>query len=1371
MMATATMMLAALADVAAAQTRRFAVIVGVADYQNFEGLDYADTDASSFRSALLVDPRWSTLGNVQLLLNSQATKANVQAALASVASQADADDIVVFFYSGHGASDTDVAPLDETDDLDEYLCPYDSLLSSYAQDIRDDELSNWLGAIHAGSVVVILDTCFSGGMGDNVSLAELVDGPRVKTLTPDQKAGLAGDGMAEDLQRGPATDDGDVTALLDAPTNTVVLTASAEDQYSFELSSLSHGVFTYYVLDAMAKVGGDADRSWNLSAEELFAYAGPRVAELLLYASTQDYQTPQLYDGKAGQADFVASTTTLVAPSTILNLTMDSNPGWVFTAPWAHGTPLGSGGSSGDPDPTSGCTGTKVIGYNLSGDYGNNLTARSVTSSVINCSAYSRVVVRYYRWLGVEGNAYDHARFQVSSNGSTYNTVWENGSYDLAGGRWVREEFDISSFAANKSTVYLRWIMGATDSSGIFCGWNIDDLTVLGTNSVSYTLAKSPSTAGAGTVTASPSQTTFTAGAAVTLTATANTGWTFTGWSGLPSGATVGTDPQTVCFLMTGNVSAVANFTSLTLTTAASPAAGGAVTVSPNRTNFAVGETVTVTASANAGWTFTGWTGLPAGATVSGDGLTATFTMTADTAVAAGFTAYALTVNFNATAGTVTRNPDRSWFAPGETVTLTAGATSGYQFDGWAVSGGGTVLNPTSSTISVIISADTTVTASFRTAAETSERVTIYCNDDLWFTVPGDTLPATLPAEHRYGVEYQNRSTSAVSQAVVTLNPSTEDTPIEMEGDYAWFRSVNGAGGSTWRYSQAALPAWAFQHFGLTCGPEPLAFDPPISVTRTVPGPTLTADVQEQAMQVDFQLQEALPAGYDTVVVNLAGQSCLDGLWCELVSVQAPSPFTVNGSSCVAQASQLAVGTNYHFVATVRVHREGNWTGGSLHHKPMVVVCLSADESPTATTGLTASYEFPSGATVEVGSSVARTWQFYAGAGRQVYNLPNVGARVGAAQNLSIDMFRGVDRDMGNRSYAFEADVYGENVCRVTVTTPTAVTFDLWPEEDEWEFSARSLSAADLADFPNGQYTFTVYGTQGDPVATSVMLSGATFSQLPVITAPGYVTSDTTPTIAWELPTEAGVDVVGLYTEWAAGEFEQLLPVDTTSYTFPSDVPVGAAYYSVGFGHLASGTTAEGAGYTASTYISDNRYVNVVPELQVAAALDYDWVYPNTEVTTADRHQSMLAVEITGGAMSGEAYAVTIGQDGGAMSDFIVTQGAPLVSGTPTVVNVVAGRRDTAVIGEHTLNVTVTGAVFGQTAAADVSLTLRLLGDIVADGIVNASDKLEINKKLNGLENLPGIELRDLDLSGDGELVNAEDKLAINQILNGLVVP
>jgi len=135
-------------------------------------------------------------------------------------------------------------------------------------------------------------------------------------------------------------------------------------------------------------------------------------------------------------------------------------------------------------------------------------------------------------------------------------------------------------------------------------------------------------------------------------------------------------------------------------------------------------------------------------------------------------------------------------------------------------------------------------------------------------------------------------------------------------------------------------------------------------------------------------------------------------------------------------------------------------------------------------------------------------------------------------------------------------------------------------------------------------------------------------------------------------------------------------------------------------------------------------------------------------------------------------------QGGGAVTDFQVAQSIAMTAATQTV-DVLGGPRASSTPSPvadgayqpYTLEVTVTGSPTGQTASATVPLVLRALGDITADGTVNASDKLEMNKALNGLATLPGITLRDLDLSGDGALINAEDKLIINQVLNGLAVP
>jgi hypothetical protein len=157
---------------------------------------------------------------------------------------------------------------------------------------------------------------------------------------------------------------------------------------------------------------------------------------------------------------------------------MDDNPGWSTTGLWAHGQPTGGGGEYGGPDPTSGYTGLNVYGYNLNGDYENNLPERHLTTAVIDCSGRTNVHLSLWRWLGVEQPAYDHAYVRVSNNGSTWHTIWSNGT-EITDSDWVYQQFDISQYAAGQSTVYIRWTMGITDSSWRYCGWNIDDVQLL----------------------------------------------------------------------------------------------------------------------------------------------------------------------------------------------------------------------------------------------------------------------------------------------------------------------------------------------------------------------------------------------------------------------------------------------------------------------------------------------------------------------------------------------------------------------------------------------------------------------------------------------------------------------------------------------------------------------------------------------------------------------------------------------------------------------------------------------------------------------------------------------------------------------------
>lgn len=167
----------------------------------------------------------------------------------------------------------------------------------------------------------------------------------------------------------------------------------------------------------------------------------------------------------------------------------ESSSGWTLSGLWSIGTPTGQGGQELNypvPDPTEGCSGTGVLGYNLAGDYENSLPARHATSPVIDCSGHSEIRLRYCRWLGVEQPVYDKATLSISTNGSDWTTLWQNPSIivDL---EWLEIEYDISAIAANQPTVYLRWTMGPTDSGLRYCGWNVDDVRVVSLLCESYT--------------------------------------------------------------------------------------------------------------------------------------------------------------------------------------------------------------------------------------------------------------------------------------------------------------------------------------------------------------------------------------------------------------------------------------------------------------------------------------------------------------------------------------------------------------------------------------------------------------------------------------------------------------------------------------------------------------------------------------------------------------------------------------------------------------------------------------------------------------------------------------------------------------------
>ena len=160
-----------------------------------------------------------------------------------------------------------------------------------------------------------------------------------------------------------------------------------------------------------------------------------------------------------------------------------TDKGWTGYEPgrWERGSAVAGGGENGNPDPAtdhSPSSDNKILGFAIGGDYTNNLVEKSIVSPLINCTGRSQVFLKFWRYFNVESNYYDHAKVYVSNDGTNWVQLWENPGFNLIDNQWIQVVYDISSVAANQATVYIKFTMGPTNSSGRYSGLNIDDLEV-----------------------------------------------------------------------------------------------------------------------------------------------------------------------------------------------------------------------------------------------------------------------------------------------------------------------------------------------------------------------------------------------------------------------------------------------------------------------------------------------------------------------------------------------------------------------------------------------------------------------------------------------------------------------------------------------------------------------------------------------------------------------------------------------------------------------------------------------------------------------------------------------------------------------------
>lgn len=248
------------------------------------------------------------------------------------------------------------------------------------------------------------------------------------------------------------------------------------------------------------------------------------------------------------------------------------------------------------------------------------------------------------------------------------------------------------------------------------------------------------------------------------LEAQQNDGYTFVGWATSASDDIIGTN-LTLNYTPTANTTVYALYKQ-NYTVTIGTHTNGKITVDGNEsgTTVSAGTQVTITATADDGYVFDGWT----------DGLTGTvnpttMTVTSNLTVGATFKKAPYTVtltSFPSTGGSITGKIGDSEVLTNlegtQTISLTASANTGYKFKEWQVTGTATIASPTSAVTDATVSDACTITAVFEEIPKVANSVTLTADPATVEKNDPITLTATLntPATGAENITYKFEKTS-----------------------------------------------------------------------------------------------------------------------------------------------------------------------------------------------------------------------------------------------------------------------------------------------------------------------------------------------------------------------------------------------------------------------------------------------------------------------------------------------------------------------------------------------------------------------------------------------------------------------------------
>lgn len=245
-----------------------ALLIGVAHYPYVKPQLPVVLDDVAALEVLLTDPARCGYRATQVtyLLDEAATKDGIVAALGALAQRVGPEDTAIVYFSGHGMRNP------AGGDAQQYILPYDSSLADLAGTaIRGDQMTAMLRAVKAGRLLVIFDSCHSGGAVAPKAPTDFAHG-----LSDDYHAGLV-------QGRGR-----------------VVMASSLPEEESLIIRGADNSLFTTHLLAALCGAGPTLGDGY-VRVFDIFRHVARHVPEQARQANR--VQTP-IFKATAMDEDF-----------------------------------------------------------------------------------------------------------------------------------------------------------------------------------------------------------------------------------------------------------------------------------------------------------------------------------------------------------------------------------------------------------------------------------------------------------------------------------------------------------------------------------------------------------------------------------------------------------------------------------------------------------------------------------------------------------------------------------------------------------------------------------------------------------------------------------------------------------------------------------------------------------------------------------------------------------------------------------------------------------------------------------------------------------------------------------------------------------